>query len=202
MRVGGIKEHVVDLRVVAATNRDLEAEVRAGRFRQDLYFRLGGAKVSLPPLRDRPREIALLAAEFLEQARRDNDRPPMSISAGAMDALTSYAWPGNVRELKNEMRFVAATADGDTLEPWHLSERLAGAGTAESGDAAEPPEREPAARFRPIAEELRDIERRRMIEALSAAGGVQKRAAELIAMPLRTFRMKSKQYGIELRGGR
>jgi DNA-binding NtrC family response regulator len=205
-RLGGLKEHAIDIRVVAATNRDLEAEVRAGRFREDLYFRLGAAKVNLPPLRARPRDLALLARLFLDEARRAAEQAPMSLSAAAMEALTSYRWPGNVRELKNEMRVVAATVSDTVVEPWHLPERIcaappAAAAVAVSAIVAEDAAGAPA-RFRPIADELRELERRRMDEALAATGGVQTRAAELIGMPIRTFSMKLRQYGLEHRRAR
>jgi two-component system, NtrC family, response regulator AtoC len=191
VRVGSTRELPIDLRLVAATNRDLEAEVAAGRFRRDLYFRLGAARVTLPPLRDRARELALLARGFLDEARAAAGRPPLTLSAGAMAALARHPWPGNVRELRNEMGYLAATVDDHVVEPWHLGERLAPPG------AAAPPPSSPVAPFRPLAVELRELECRRMAEALAAAGGVQKRAAELIRMPLRTFRMKAKQYGLD-----
>jgi two-component system, NtrC family, response regulator AtoC len=193
-RIGGTDERAIDVRFVAATNRDLEREVAAGRFRQDLYYRLRGAKLALPPLRDRPREIAVLARSFLEEACTARDQPVMALSAAAMDALVRYAWPGNVRELKNEMQYVAATADGVVVEPWHLTETIVAISSPLEPVAAPPAT--PARPLRPLADEIRELERRRMAEALAAAGGVQKRAAELIAMPLRTFRMKAKQHGL------
>jgi two-component system, NtrC family, response regulator AtoC len=190
-RLGAVKEYALDVRIVAATHRDLPSEVKAGRFREDLYFRLSGARVMLPPLRDRPRELALLARLFLERA--STGRPAPALSAPTLAALARHRWPGNVRELKNEMEYVAATASDDVVEPWHLSERLAATPLAGA-----PSIDQPAARMvaRPVADELRELERRRMVEALAAAGGVQKRAAELIGMPVRTFTMKYKQYGL------
>jgi two-component system response regulator AtoC len=192
MRIGSTAERATDVRFVAATNRDLEREVADGRFRQDLYYRLRGAKLALPPLRDRPREIAVLARSFLDEACIAHDRPAMTLSPAVMDALARHAWPGNVRELKNEMQYVAATADGVVVEPWHLTEAIV-------PQPSEPIAAEPVAAartMRPLADEIRELERRRMAEALVAAGGVQKRAAKLIAMPLRTFRMKAKQHGL------
>src|SRR5581483_5990948 len=138
LRVGGVKEHAVDVRFVAATNRDLGGDVEAVRFRRDLFYRLGGAVVRLPPLRDRPREIALLARRFLDEACAARSAPPAALSAAAMDALCRHRWPGNVRELKNEMGYVAATADGLVVEPWHLSERVAGGGETDDAPAADP----------------------------------------------------------------
>jgi DNA-binding NtrC family response regulator len=189
-RLGAVKEHAIDVRVVAASNRDLAAEVKAGRFREDLYFRLSGAKVVVPPLRNRPRELSLLARHFLERACAG--RPAPILSMGTLSLLSRHAWPGNIRELKHEMEYVAATASDPVVEPWHLSERLTAAPAApvEVDSSLVPLSR------RPIADELRELERRRMVEALEAAGGVQRRAAELIGMPQRTFTMKYKQYGL------
>jgi two-component system, NtrC family, response regulator AtoC len=96
-----VRERTIDVRVVTATNRDLADEVRAGRFRQDLYYRLGAAVLQLPPLRRRPLEIPLLAKRFLEQARAELRRPPATLLGGAIERLGAHRWPGNVRELKN-----------------------------------------------------------------------------------------------------
>jgi DNA-binding NtrC family response regulator len=141
-------------------------------------------------LRERPREIALLARRFLDEENRAGG----GVSAAAMERLTSWSWPGNVRELRNVMRYAAALAEEGPVELWHLPPSLAP--DAEAPDPPAKPAAPVAGQFRPIADEIRDLERRRMVEALEAADGVQKRAAELIAMPLRTFRLKSGQYGI------
>ncbi len=196
-RLGSTKEREIDVRIVAATNRNLETEVKLGRFRQDLFFRLGAARVHLPPLRDRPREVAILARAFLDELRARAQRPEMSISAACMQALTTYAWPGNVRELKNVIQFVSAATEEDTLEPWHLPESLANEPAVAAGSVPAPGAAltQPA-KFRPVADELRELERQRMQDALDAAQGVQKRAADLIGMPQRTFGMKVKQYGL------
>ncbi len=173
-RLGSVKEREIEIRVVAATNRKLADEIKAGRFREDLYFRLAGAAVALPPLRARPREIAVIARALLERAR-----PAAQLSAASTAALASYPWPGNVRELRNAIEFAAATASERLVEPWHLPETVTGQPSSKA---------EPAARkLRPIGEELAELERTRMTEALELAGGIQRRAAELISMPLRTF---------------
>ncbi|ADO68529.1 Sigma-54 dependent transcriptional regulator [Stigmatella aurantiaca DW4/3-1] len=99
LRVGSTKEREIDIRVVAATHRHLEKEVEAGRFRKDLFFRLGAASVVLPPLRDRPDEVSVLAWRFLTQACAASERPPLVLSQAFLDALSRYDWPGNVREL-------------------------------------------------------------------------------------------------------
>jgi two-component system response regulator AtoC len=240
-RLGDVREREVDLRVVAATNRDLEAESKAGRFREDLLFRLGGASVRLVPLRQRPREIPVLARLFLSQACSRMERPAASLSDAVLERLATYEWPGNVRELRNAMEYAAATMTGDTVELWDLPARIGGhaevvmvdgrrglsasgevgsgvAGSGEGGPGeAAPGEAAPGAaiggegaspsgegwmpehtvrRFRPLVDEVRELERMRMIEALEATRGVQKHAAALIGMPTRTFAFKSRQYGL------
>jgi DNA-binding NtrC family response regulator len=217
-RLGEIKEREVDLRIVAATNRNLEDEVREGRFRRDLFFRISGAMVWLPPLRERPRELPLLAQTFLNQACVRIGRSPMVLGPAALEALCGHDWPGNIRELRNVMEYVTATVTGSVIEPRHFRDRLreqthptAGGGTAPGpgspgqvfDEQTEPHEiTDPPAevRFRPLEEEVRDLERSRMVAALAAAGGNQTRAAELIAVPLRTFVKKLKLYGLPQAG--
>lgn len=193
-RVGAVRERDIELRVVAATHRDLEQDVKAGRFRQDLFFRLSAATVIIPPLRERPREIVVLARVLLDAACARSGREPIDISAAAMQRLTSYPWPGNVRELKNIMDYLAVTVPTPVLSPWHLPPRISG-----SGEVLLPVDGSPVASagFRPVAEELQALERQRMMEALKAAEGNQTRAAELIGMPLRTFVTKFKVYGLK-----
>ena len=197
-RLGDSRERAIDVRLVAATNRSLEQEVAAGRFRQDLFFRLSGAPVYLPPLRDRRCEIPLLARAFLSDACTRSGRVAMTISPPAMQVLLTHNWPGNVRELRNAMEWVMAAAPDETVEPTDLPEKLGGAASGSAPEPAVVPVADlPAdarASFRPIAEELRELERRRMAEALAAAGGVKTRAAQLIDMPIRTFTLKLKQY--------
>jgi two-component system response regulator AtoC len=196
-RLGEARERAIDVRLVAATNRELDDEVAAGRFRQDLFFRLSGAIVVLPPLRDRRCEIALLARSFLAEACARGGRGDMAIAPETMQVLLTHAWPGNVRELKNTMEYVMAAAPDDRVEPSDLPERLGGASGAPAATAAAIPTdvvADAKTTFRPIAEELRELERRRMAEALVATNGVKTRAALLIDMPIRTFTLKLKQY--------
>ncbi|WP_104987322.1 sigma 54-interacting transcriptional regulator [Sorangium cellulosum] len=202
-RLGDVRDREVDIRIVAATNRDLEAEVRAGRFREDLLFRLSAAVVELPPLRHRRRELPILARLFLADACARAGRSALELSEAALAALFAHPFPGNVRELKNAMEYAAATAEGAVIEPWGLPERIAGIDLAPrpAADPSAPPAAAPS-RFKPIAEELREIERTRMCQALDAADGVQKRAAALLGMPVRTFTFKLKQYGISAREGK
>jgi len=116
-RVGGTRDLPVDVRIVAATNRDLRAEVSAGRFRQDLYFRLAAAVVHVPPLRQRLEDLPFLVARLLE----DLGHPGLEVSSGAIEVLTARTWPGNVRELKNTLAFAMAFLDGPVLEARHVS---------------------------------------------------------------------------------
>jgi transcriptional regulator with GAF, ATPase, and Fis domain len=193
-RVGDVREREVDVRIVAATNRDLEADVVTGRFRRDLFFRLSAATLYLPPLRQRPHELPLLATAFLDEACRHNGRGIMRISDGAMSVLLAHSWPGNIRELKNLMQYVAAAFAVDVLLAEHVSERLGRARPVLTPRSDASAQAEP--RFRPIADELRELEITRIREALEATGGNQTRAANLLAMPVRTFFGKAKLYGL------
>ena len=201
-RLGDVTERAVDVRLIAATNRDLKEEIRAGRFREDLFFRLSTARVVLPPLRDRPRDLTGLASRLLVEACESNKRPLLELSAGAKITLHAHRWPGNIRELKNAMHFVAATMDHEAfvVEAWHLPEDVQSPSEPlHGGDAACAPGDRIASKhcsrdFRPIAEELRELESRRMREALEVCNYVQIEAARLLSMPMRTFATKVKRY--------
>jgi DNA-binding NtrC family response regulator len=188
MRLGDVRDRPIDVRIVAATNRDIQAEITAGRFRSDLFFRLGAARLLLPPLRDRRRELPVLSRALLEAACQRLGREPIEISAEAMVCLQSYPWPGNIRELRNVMEYAAATIEGTLLLPWHIEQQVVARGDEQRAPAP------PPLQFRPIDEEIHELERLRMAQALSAAHGVHTRAAELISMPIRTFTSKLKQY--------
>ena len=207
-RVGSSKEKEVSVRVVAATNRDLEDDVGKGTFRRDLFFRLAASRVVVPPLRDRPLDIPVLARFFLEEACAGKGRGQIVIDPEAMRRLCAYDWPGNIRELKNMVELCAAVADAgkELLEPRDLPEAIVGSlapwlapktvstGPEESKSAFGPFEKR---QFTSLKEEIRQLERLRIEQALEAGGGVQVRAAELLAMPLRTLVSKLKSYGID-----
>ncbi len=195
-RLGDVKPRAIDIRVVAATNRDLAEECRQGRFRQDLFFRLSGATLWLPPLRDRQRELLVLGRRFLGEACERHNRAPLELSDGAIQLLSRHGWPGNVRELRHVIDYLAATVPGDLVEPWHLAERLGGSPQSPAPADATLVAAGGAPRFRPIGEEIRELERDRMVAALQATDGNQTRAAELIAMPVRTFFTKIKEYNL------
>jgi two-component system response regulator AtoC len=196
LRLGAVSERAIDVRIVAATNRSLEDDVAAGRFRRDLFFRLGAATVVVPPLRQRPLDLPVLARSFLDESCARLGRPSPAISAEVMVRLARHTWPGNVRELRNLFEYVAATAEGPTLELSHLPPSLAGAGVAAAGAQAPRAMRGGPRTFRNLHEEVRELERTRMAEALEACDGGRARAASLIGMPLRTFVTKLKEYGL------
>lgn len=199
-------------RLVAATNRDLRIAVREGRFRQDLYQRINCATIFLKPLRERPSELRQLAEEFLHRECQRRNRPTPRISNSVYEWLHSYTWPGNVRELRNLMTYLAATVREPSIELWHIPEHMSeplaatpGTGTASASVEKQGPAATSSmqsrthavqAEFPPIAQELRDLEKRRMQEALAATGGVINQAARLIQMPERTFFKRMKEYEI------
>ena len=173
-RVGGRREITADVRVVAATNRNLKAMVAEGRFRQDLYYRLSAFPLEIPPLRRRPADIPELARFFLERAAASLGRPAPRLSQPALDRLLSYAWPGNVRELENMMERVAILVEGD-VAPEDLS--LPQAETS-----------------RPLR--VKDIERRAIEEALEMNHGNRTRAARQLGISVRTLQYRLREYGI------
>ena len=203
-RVGGTRNRPVDVRVVAATNLNLRQAVKTGRFREDLLFRLGAAKLVVPRLAERQLEIPVLARMFLETACRKLNRELLSLSMDATNLLLSYDWPGNIRELKNTMEYVAAATPGHVVDKQHLPmeivrntqnwTRILLPLQGPQGDL--PAETKDKREFKNLADEIRDLEKCRITEALEETGGVRIDAAELIGMPLRTFVSKMKTYGL------
>lgn len=177
-RVGSTRARPIDVRIVAATNRDLGAEVERGAYRRDLYFRLDGISVEIPPLRERRDEIAPLAEAFAKKAGK-----PGPLSSAVLGALLAWEWPGNVRELKNVMDRAVLLAGDDEIGVEHLRLR-----PAPEAREASPPSR--------LRAELDAIEKARIVEALDRSGGNQTRAAALLGMPRRTFILRLEAYGI------
>jgi two-component system response regulator AtoC len=186
LRIGGRTPRKLDVRFVAATNRDLEAEVAAGTFRQDLYFRLNGVSFLIPPLRDRVAEIAPLAERFLVAASQTLDRTePLRLAPEALGYLERYPWPGNVRELRNAIERAAVLVSGDLIVPADLPSHVTRvAGSAIRADGSSPPK--PAPPRAPDAEPSAG-ERQRIIDALDRCAGNQTRAAKLLGISLRTL---------------
>jgi DNA-binding NtrC family response regulator len=186
-RVGGTQDRPFDVRIVAATNRDLQLEVAAGRFRQDLYFRLAAAVVQVPPLRDRAEDIPVLVARLLE----DLGHPEITLTREALDCLASRHWPGNVRELKNTLACAVAFLDGELLEARHL---VVPAPAAER-KASEQVDQFPLGGIR-----LECIERAAIEQTLRLTAGNKSRAAELLGIAPSTLYEKLKKYQKALAG--
>jgi DNA-binding NtrC family response regulator len=193
-RIGADHERSVDVRLVVASDRMLDAEVDAGRFRGDLLERLE-AKLVVPPLRERTLDVPLLARGFLERACARHGRQAPIVANDAMERLLAHEWPGNVRELRNVCERLAVTVREPLLQAADLPEHVGRRGMPRPGRALTPSRGVP--RFRPLHEELADLERTRIAEALHVAGGVRARAAALIGMPLRTFASKLRAYGLD-----
>ncbi len=189
-RVGATKPRAVDVRFVAATNRDLDEEVAAKRFRGDLYFRLNGMALSIPPLRERADEIEPMARKFLEDAAGELGRPPPPISPAAMALLRSYTWPGNIRELRNTMERALLLSTAGEIAPEHLPldkmQKVSAAWVDPPVEATTPA----------AGGTLRDLERQAILDALARCAGNQTRAAELLGMPRRTFCTRLTEYKI------
>ena len=192
-RVGSTREIEVDVRVIAATHRDLEAMSDAGAFRLDLYYRLGAIILAIPPLRERREEVARLAARFLARAEEAAGRAPMTIHPDALALLERYPWPGNVRELRNAIERAVVIADGDTLTPRDLPARIGG--RSDRPAAASIP-LDPA-HTGSLKERLERFERDTLVAALRETAGNQTEAAVLLSLPLRTLQHKLKGYGIK-----
>ena len=192
LRVGALKPRFIDVRFLAATNRDLEVEIGRGTFRQDLYFRLNGITLVIPPLRERTSEIPDLASAFLAQAAERNRLPkPAGVTPQALAMLCEYGWPGNIRELRNVMERALLLCGGGVVDVDHLPiEKMRASSRRSSPPTAPPPvaaapEPEPAPV--PESEPGPASERDRIIEALVKAGGNQKDAAALLGVSRRTL---------------
>jgi two-component system, NtrC family, response regulator AtoC len=186
-RLGGRAPKKLDVRFVAATNRDLEADIARGTFRQDLYFRLNGVSFVIPPLRARVVEIVPLAERFLADAGLQLDRTvPQRLSAKARAALERYPWPGNVRELRNLMERAAILNDWDEITPQDLPAHVAGAAPVLAGPSLVD-EGDLGRATVPGPEDPRAVERRRILDALDQCAGNQTRAAKLLGVSLRTL---------------
>jgi two-component system, NtrC family, response regulator PilR len=204
-RVGGHEELSADIRIIAATNRDLARMVADGTFREDLYYRVNVIPVALPPLRERREDLPVLARHFVQRFAREMRRPGAELTAEALDALQRHAWPGNIRELENVLERAVAleTTSAVTLAslPDHLLvvAPLAGpaavAPTDAVGGTASPAPLFPDEGF-DLERHVQDLEREYLAEALRRAAGVKMRAADLLGMSFRSFRYYAKKYNL------
>jgi two-component system response regulator PilR (NtrC family) len=194
-RVGGTSDRRVDVRIIAATNRKLEEEVAAGRFREDLYYRLNVIQLELPPLRERMEDLPLLVHHFVEKCSRELGKSVRGLSEEAMACLRAHAWPGNVRELENGIERAVALSRTELIEAEAL-----------------PPSVRQQAEERPVARLLQgnvdldnlvaDYERGLLLDALKRSGGVKKRAAQFLGISFRSFRYRLEKLGLEDDPGR
>ncbi|MGQ0662563.1 MAG: sigma 54-interacting transcriptional regulator [Pseudomonadota bacterium] len=192
-RVGGNRPIKVDIRVIATTNRDLEAEVRAGRFREDLYFRLSVVPLTLPPLRERPRDIDVLAVHFLRKYSEANHSPVRRLSPAARETLRAHVWNGNVRELENAMHRAVLLATGEEIGPEAIA--LHGATRAADAPGADRAEAAGMLRGSLVGRTVADVERDLILETLNHCLGNRTHAANILGISIRTMRNKLKLYG-------
>ncbi|WP_437644025.1 sigma 54-interacting transcriptional regulator [Sorangium sp. So ce362] len=201
LRVGGRVPRSIDVRFLSATHRDLEAEVAREAFRQDLYFRLDGVTLTIPPLRERALDIAPLVQLFAAKASQSFERPHVpAVSAEALSLLERYSWPGNIRELRNVIERAVMLCTGDTLLPEHLPAKMttggAPAAPARGADAASGEPREPLPPRGAAAREAEPSEKQRIVEALEKCVGNQTYAAKLLGISRRTLVSRIKEYGL------
>ncbi|MEK7679963.1 MAG: sigma-54 dependent transcriptional regulator, partial [Deltaproteobacteria bacterium] len=200
-RVGGTSDIAVDIRLIAATNKDIEAEVKEGRFREDLFYRLNVIRIPMPRLLDRKEDIPLLARHFTAKYSSELGKDIRRISEDAMKLLVDYDYPGNVRELENIIERAAALEAADSITPGSLPEKLRGSGR----ESAEPGPRSAIEKYLGAGSEagrmdlektVEQFEKAMLREALKKAGGVKKKAAELLGLSFRSMRYKLSKYDI------
>jgi two-component system response regulator PilR (NtrC family) len=191
-RIGGLDEIAVDVRLVCTTNRDLEAMVEEGGFREDLFYRINVIRLHLAPLRERPDDIPLLAEHFLTRLSGEMGKSISSVSREGMRLLREHRWPGNIRELENVIERAVALESNEVIMP----ENLAAVAAAPTGPAPPVPGEIPAEGF-VIEDYLRDIEKRFIVQAMTQAGGNMTRAAALLGMSFRSFRYYVKKYELK-----
>ncbi|MCE9626431.1 MAG: sigma-54 dependent transcriptional regulator [Candidatus Eisenbacteria bacterium] len=189
-RVGGSTDISVDVRVVAATHRDLQKMVVEGRFREDLYFRLNVVPVVIPPLRERQTDIPLLAEHFVARFCRELGRPAAKLTSDALARMHGYRWPGNVRELRNVMERVVLLEADDEIRAEHLPPEMSAVMAAAAGGLGGDPF--PSGQVRPLAE----IEKLAIEHALRVCDGNKTRAATMLGIARQTLRTKLKEYAI------
>jgi transcriptional regulator with PAS, ATPase and Fis domain len=187
-RVGGLSDVKVDVRVIAATHRNLAQAVRDGRFREDLYYRLGMMPITLPPLRDRTGDVPRLTEHFVAAFNREFKKNVTGVTPAAMKALEAYPWPGNVRELRNAVERAMLLAEGDVLGPEHFT--MLAAPTPVSSGFSLPAE----------GVNLETLERDLLVQALQRAHGNQTQAAQLLGMNRDQIRYRLEKFGLDKLG--
>jgi DNA-binding NtrC family response regulator len=191
MHLGGVSEIQVDVRIIAATNVDLRQQVKDGKFRDDLFYRLNVITIDLPPLRQRKNDIPLLAQHFAQKFAEENGKPPLNLTPEAMRPLLDYDWPGNVRELENVVERAVVLANGPNLTVDLLPDNIVGRGSK----LALMDHRADASLF----EIMEDCERRIITDMLEKSGWNQTEAADKFRIPLSTLNQKIKRLSIEIK---
>jgi two-component system response regulator PilR (NtrC family) len=189
--VGGTDEIPVDVRVIAATNRDLQKMIAEGRFREDLYYRVSVIPLELPPLRERKEDIPVLAEHFLQKYNLQMQRSILRISPDALKCLVEYDWPGNVRELENTLERAVAFESTEEIRVERLPGRISCLQIAGSSPLSKIPEN-----GFDLEKHLASIEKNFLVSALQQASGMQTKAAELLRMSFRSFRYLAKKYDL------
>ena len=193
--VGGGQEIAVDVRVLAATNRDVEADVREGKFRQDLYYRLNVIRIELPALRDRPEDVSRLADRFVHRFAAELGKDVRGLTPDALRALDAYAFPGNVRELENMIERAVALASSPAIGLGDLPPAVSGLSASPAPLLADLPPEGCA-----LDEVLGEVERRLLLQALARTGGVRKAAAKLLGVTFRSMRYRLAKHALEVAG--
>jgi DNA-binding NtrC family response regulator len=187
-RLGGKSDVDVDVRVLCATNRDLKEEIKAGRFREDLYFRLAVFQVQLPPLRDRREDIPLLVQHFVEKFNQESGKKVSGVNAAAMDVLQGYAWPGNIRELRNTVERAVILCDGDLITRDQLPADMTGS-------------REETQILRvPLGLPMREVEREYILASLARMNHNKSRTAQVLGISEKTLYNKLNRYAAAREG--
>ncbi|MFH2091285.1 MAG: sigma-54 dependent transcriptional regulator, partial [Pseudomonadota bacterium] len=187
-RVGDISPVNVDVRIITATNKDLDELIKKGEFREDLFFRINVIPIHLPPLRYRKEDIPLLINSFIRQLNFKTEKAIQGVSHDAMDAIMEYSWPGNIRELKNAMEYSFVTADGPTLKLAHLPQKISVQHNAGSSLASTL-----------IQESSISNEKSELIQALKKTRGNQTKAAQILNINRVTVWNRMNKYGIDLK---
>jgi two-component system nitrogen regulation response regulator NtrX len=192
-RLGSARTIKVDVRVIAATNKNLEEEIERGRFREDLYFRLAVIPIFVPPLRDRSADIPLLVRYYIEQLSRDSNARPKRITQGALDALQRYRWKGNIRELRNTVERLIIMTAGDTIDVADLPDLVRSTGAPATVKTSGDNEPAKAGTLR----EFKDVsERAYLVSKLRENGWNISKTAEVIDTPRSNLYKKLEQYQI------
>jgi len=197
-RVGGTSLLQVDVRVVAATNRNLRVAVAARQFREDLFFRLSVFPITIPPLRERHSDIPMLAKFFIDRFCRDLNKKPLSLAPSAVEEMLKYQWPGNVRELQNCIERAVILTEGDSIHARHLNLSFRDAAPAPSSDGS-PWDRIDLTGSMAVAtaRAVAEVERRKIQTALTEAAGNRGKAAESLQLGFKAFTAKLKEHGFE-----